>query len=280
MLILLRSLKRRMVREVGGFLVDAGNRILGNRRRLMPPTRMISIGGGDFIAIGFKFFHYLVHHAGLLPTHDVLDIGCGYGRLARPLTKYLTSGSYSGIEVSRKAADWCGRHFTPEFPHFTFRHVGIYNEYYNPRGEIRPHEFRFPFDDSSFDFVIASSVYTHMRIDDIRNYIRETARVLKPGGVSFSTWYLLDGESRSLMGNHPDSPQFTHAVDGENRSFTSEPARPEEAMAYDEILVMEWFDENGLHSDGGIHYGKWCGREAFLDYQDILISKKGSPPSS
>ena len=39
---------------------------------------------------------------GLKPEHRVLDIGCGVGRVALPLTRYLTSGTYDGFDIVKR----------------------------------------------------------------------------------------------------------------------------------------------------------------------------------
>src|SRR5690349_11468468 len=53
--------------------------------------------GGDFDAIGILERELLIQQ-GLHPDGCVIDVGCGSGRLARPLAEYL-QGSYLGIDV-------------------------------------------------------------------------------------------------------------------------------------------------------------------------------------
>jgi len=53
--------------------------------------------GGDFTAVG-KLEYYLLLQNGLKDNHTILDIGCGSGRLAYQLRKFL-KGVYIGIDI-------------------------------------------------------------------------------------------------------------------------------------------------------------------------------------
>lgn len=80
----------------------------------------------------------------------MLDVGSGIGRMARPLTKFLTSGSYVGIDIVPRGIEWCQRHITSRYPNFTFQHADVYNKEYNPTGgrgfpiSVRGRKLRFP----------------------------------------------------------------------------------------------------------------------------------------
>lgn len=51
----------------------------------------------------------------------MLDVGCGSGRMALPLTGYLNSeGRYAGFDISQKAIAWCQEHITSAHPNFQF----------------------------------------------------------------------------------------------------------------------------------------------------------------
>src|SRR2546423_442467 len=53
--------------------------------------------GGEFVALGLLELACLQHY-GLEPDHYLIDVGCGSGRLAKPLTQYLR-GRYLGTDV-------------------------------------------------------------------------------------------------------------------------------------------------------------------------------------
>jgi SAM-dependent methyltransferase len=43
---------------------------------------------------------------GLKPSHRLLEIGCGTGRLARKIARYLDDDRYIGVEISEKAREY------------------------------------------------------------------------------------------------------------------------------------------------------------------------------
>ena len=115
-----------------------------NAYRIIPPESLIAkVGPGDYVTIGYEFFHYLVAIGGLRPDAAVLEVGCGCGRMAVPLSRYIKSGSYEGFDVDREAITWCQENISPNHPNFRFRHLDIYNAHYNPTGKIKASELSF-----------------------------------------------------------------------------------------------------------------------------------------
>jgi methylase of polypeptide subunit release factors len=90
---------------------------MGRRDRLTPPARLqILVGDRDFAAIGKSLVSYSRSVGGLQPWHRVLDIGCGCGRVAIPLTHFLNGhGSYDGLDIVPAAVDWCNRSINRRF---------------------------------------------------------------------------------------------------------------------------------------------------------------------
>ncbi len=65
-----------------------------NRFMPAPPADTVFVGDGDYRAIGAEFLRHVVEIGGLAPDARVLDVGCGIGRLAVPLTQYLDQSGY------------------------------------------------------------------------------------------------------------------------------------------------------------------------------------------
>lgn len=248
------------------------------RTELLPPPHGIDrVGGGsieDYLRISDEFFGYFTDMAGLRPDDAVLDIGCGYGRMALPMLDYLrNTGHYEGFDVIADAIEWLERHIEPYYPRFNFVHADLFNKAYNPLGSLRDHEYRFPYADSSFDFVFATSVFTHMLSPGVERYVSEVKRILRPGGRCLITWFVRNPESLALVAEEQSTLQFV--VDFGIYSSTSEEV-PEAAVCYDEDYLMDLYRRNSLAVLGGIRPGAWCGREQFVSYQDIIVAERAS----
>ncbi|MCX5858664.1 MAG: class I SAM-dependent methyltransferase [Proteobacteria bacterium] len=233
---------------------------------------MIFIGSGDFRKVGEEFCRYFFELGGLKPNERVLEVGCGIGRMAVALTGYLQErGSYAGFDIVAEGIKWCGEKITPRYPNFRFQLADIYNKNYNPQGKIKASEYKFPYPDKSFDFIILTSVFTHMLPQDMENYFSELARVLAKGGRSLVTFFLLNNESKKLIDEKMSARDFKNHGEGYRTENTN---TPESAIAYEESIVKGLLEKYGLNLVIPIHYGSWCGRKNFLSYQDIIIARK------
>jgi ubiquinone/menaquinone biosynthesis C-methylase UbiE len=100
-------------------------------------------------------------------TCRALEIGCGPGRLMRPLSRHF--GEIHGVDVSDEMIRMA-RERLAEIPH---AHVHATNGASLNR-----------FADESFDFIYSYAVFQHIPSRDVvLEYMREIRRVLKPGGV-------------------------------------------------------------------------------------------------
>jgi SAM-dependent methyltransferase len=252
-------------------------RAAGGGRRLLPPPRLMKIVGSGsaetFVRAGESFFSIFQRHARLRPSDRVLDVGCGCGRMARPLTRYLTTGSYDGFDIVPELVEWCRANITPRHPNFRFKRVDVANTFYHGAGATSAAGFRFPYDDGSFDFTILASVFTHMLPRDLVRYAAEIARTLKPGGTALMTFFLLNDESLRLKETARSRFRFLYPWEG--GLCVEDPDRPEGAVAYPEERVRAILREHGLVTQQ-ILLGSWCGREHAVSGQDILIARKAT----
>jgi ubiquinone/menaquinone biosynthesis C-methylase UbiE len=257
------------VRDVPGDMLNALRRGPG---RPVPPRRMVTfVGGGDFEKIGREFMEHLVALGGLTPDDVVLDVGCGAGRVALPLTRFLSgAGRYEGFDIAREEVAWCTKHITPSFPAFRFQYVDLYNSVYNPGGILQPLTFRFPYADRTFTFVLLTSVFTHLLLPELEHYLKEIARVTRPRAHVFVTFFLLNTESRPRIEDGQSTLAFHHHLAG---AVTTDPQKPEAAVAYDEQDVRGMFERYGF-AITSVHAGSWCGRTDAVSYQDIVVAER------
>lgn len=193
---------RLFVRKVFFLPIDIWETIKGKRHKYEPLKGDIYIGSGDFIAQGVDQLKLLKKYIKLDPEDAVLDVGSGIGRTAVALTEYLTSkGKYEGFDVVEKGVKWCNKKITKDFPNFNFLYVPLNNDLYNKsKGESQ--NFKFPYEDASFNKVFLFSVFTHMPVEEIGHYLCEIKRILKPGGLCLSTFFIYTTRNEEMIANN------------------------------------------------------------------------------
>ncbi len=246
--------------------------LAANRFMPAPPPELMFCGDGDFRAIGAEFLERLVRDAGLAPGHRVLDIGCGIGRLALPLTQYLDeNGSYDGVDPVAAGIAWCADTIATVYPGMRFHHLDLRHPLYNPQGLLPTAGTRLPFADGSFDRVCLISVLTHLDLPEVLHYAGEVSRLLAPGGCCLATTFQMNPPARAALAAGQGRLAFDAAADGP--AYYAEPDAPLAAVAFDEDAFLEKFLRHGLRRRNPAQYGCWSGREG-SSFQDICIFEK------
>lgn len=268
-----------MLRRVYFLPLDIADRLLGRSDEMFPPKSQIFVGSVDgFRRTGQLLANHLVDFGGLEPDQRVLEVGCGIGRLAVPLTSYLNErGSFEGLDIVESGITWCNEAIASKYPNFHFVLADVFNEEYNPTGHFKASEYRFPYGDGTFDWVILISVFTHMLPTDMEHYVTESERVLKPGGQLFATYFLINDESRRLMESGQGSNRFKY---NRGSHWVVNEKVPELSVGYDEQYVRDFYKTYGLFAEMTIYHGGWCGRAPFwspepgLGDQDVVLATK------
>jgi SAM-dependent methyltransferase len=142
---------------------------------------------------------------------------------------------------------------------------------YNQLAETRASDFVFPFPSNNFDFVIMTSVFTHLLPDEVRNYLAEISRTLVSGGRCFATFFALDDVAKANLRSGKASLNIVHELTRD--CFVENPEVPENAVAYDYSALSGMIADAGLSVEQ-VHWGKWSARSKFLSYQDVFLLRK------
>lgn len=204
----LSSNQRFFIRRLYYLPKDILDGISGKRHKYVPPRGYIYTGSPasaeDYLTQGQHQLQMLKEYANLEPNHKVLDIGSGIGRTAIALTGYLNPrGSYEGFDVVERGVQWCNSRIHKENSNFNFKYVPLFNDLYNT-ATLKATEFIFPYPNNSMDVAFSFSVFTHMQLEEIQHYFNEVQRVLKPGGVCLSTFFLFDDASEDFISGKRD----------------------------------------------------------------------------
>jgi len=223
-----------------------------------------------FDKIGAQFHRLLVEHTGLKRHHHILDIGCGTGRLAKQLIKFLDDGHYDGFDVNHRFVSYCKENYKHQ--NFTFTHCDVKHCEFNVVGYIDPKLFEFPYQNDKFDIVVAIAVFNHFYIDWIYQYVHEISRVLKPRGIFLGTMLLLNNQSIEYINTKKCQPYlFPYRTQDEWHDFEQ---RPLWNVAQSEEKVRRAFIKNNLMIKEPIRYGEWCMSKIALAGPDVIIARK------
>ena len=148
--------------------------------------------GGQFEAFGIVE-RELLRFYGLQPDDYLIDVGCGSGRLAKPLAEYLT-GPYLGTDIVAELVEYARA--LAARPHWRFEVVD---------------RIAIPEQDGRAGMVCFFSVFTHLLHEQTYMYLEEAKRVLKPGGrIVFSFlefavpahWAVFEGTLQDARDQH------------------------------------------------------------------------------
>lgn len=256
--------------------IDCVESALGRRDPLLPPRHLRAVGAGDFAAVGASVMRDLIDVGDLRPDHHVLDVGCGVGRLAIPLTGFLQAGAYEGFDIAPTMIAWCDQNITPRFPHFRFQVLDVANGHYNPAGQQQALGTSFPYEDAEFDFALATSLFTHLLPGEFLNYVTELGRTLTTGGTFFGTFFLINQEAMTAMARGEAEIDLRHELSdaGSGVAYRAINAiTPETAIGLSQSFVATALADAGF-TDIRVHPGLWSGRPDGRSYQDIVVARR------
>jgi len=269
------------VREAIGFITEGGPVGLEAQRmdnQLIPPEDIrVWVGPfkdeQEYLLSGQRMFGTLVNRYGLSVDDQVLDLGCGCGRIAGHILAFLSpAGRCTGMDCAPELLDWCKQNLAPRYANAEFVLSDVRSGAHHPESGGPATDYTFPFADGTFSFVFSVSLFTHMLIDAVRRYLCETARVTRPGSRFVSTYLLLNDRSMAGIRRGTAFRDMKYEV-GKSRTFDE--AVPEEGIAHPEDTILTFYRDCGFEVTG-VEYGAWPeGKAVFPNVdQDTIVARR------
>ena len=134
--------------------------------------------GGMWDVIGPLQFKFLISK-GMQSDHKMLDIGCGSLRGGHHAIRYLNPGNYFGIDISSKAIEYSKElvikmGLSDKDPHLTI----------SQNMDLKFREFL----NEKFDFILAQSVFTHLKPEHITECFENISQVMHKNSVFYFTY--------------------------------------------------------------------------------------------
>lgn len=269
----LSSNQRYLVRRLYYLPADLIDKIKGNTHKYVPPRGYIYTGSAanakKFVKQSQHQLEQLKTKINLKPDDAVLDIGSGIGRTAIALTDYLNSmGSYEGFDVVKRGVDWCKSTIQKENSNFNFTYVPLFNDLYN-QSKLKAEDFVFPYQDNAFDKICSFSVFTHMQLGEIQNYLKQINRVLKQDGIASSTFFLYDDNNEDYIAS---KDSFNFPVKKEGFRLMSAKVKSANIAIHKATLAAMMQKEN--LEIVAVYDGFWKGTKNAEEYQDLVVYKR------
>jgi cyclopropane fatty-acyl-phospholipid synthase-like methyltransferase len=147
----------------------------------------------DWDGVAPEFVSYMAKYCDMKPASNILDIGCGCGRIAGYFDGYDEyNGTYYGFDIDKEQIDYLNANIKRK--NFKFEHSDSFNRDYTrfvPNWTTFANDYKFPGKD--IDICLLTSVFSHLIYPEIRHYISEMSRVMKKGGYVLLTAYITEG---------------------------------------------------------------------------------------
>ncbi|MER8411807.1 class I SAM-dependent methyltransferase [Mesorhizobium sp. M1342] len=193
-------LRRMSLDDFGLFMISLPNKDYPSLSRLLPAMASDEVQKTWTGASGLDLYrqtasfarqlenNYTRHTKKPLAGSDILDFGCGYGRILRMMYYYSDPSSIWGIDAWDKSLSLCREARLP----------GMFAQ-----SERIPSVL--PVDDQKFDLIFAFSVFTHLAPSSAKACLMAVRKHIKPGGLFVATirpiefWPFIDGIQKTSV---------------------------------------------------------------------------------
>jgi SAM-dependent methyltransferase len=239
------------------------------------------VGGSDPEEVGDACFGILKRYLTLGAASQLLDFGCGIGRVLLSILKNQPdTGRITGFDIVPQVIDFCATNIASSFPQTNFDLIQGRNDHYDQfveaagptvsksRGQLKI-EYR-----SAFTGAYAFSVFTHVEMSDFQSLLELVKEMLKPGGEFLLTAFLLTPYSRRAIENQTSLFPFGEtAFEMGGDIFIGNVLDRLGFIAFDMALVEKMIFDSGLVLTH-IEHGAWSGSHFSSSLQDVIVCRR------
>ena len=163
--------------------------------------------GDQSLKEGFGYYkvikdQYQKYNGDIARAHNILDFGCGWGRIIRFFIKDIQSSKIWGcdpeeemIKICKEQNKYCNFECIKSYPPTSFH-------------------------DNTFDLIYSYSVFSHLSEDLHLRILQEIKRILRPGGIYITTTRKRDFiEECAVLRERKDLWTLNSAVSGSSLAF-------------------------------------------------------------
>ena len=227
----------------------------------------------DFIKAynhGRDFFEKLKFSTNYKNNSSILDVGCGDGSVAAAFARAHHVGKYDGFDIDRSWIQNLNSIYSTK-ENFCFFYANIFHSYYNKSGEHKPENYQFEITDTQYDVIFLNSIFSHMKLNIIENYLRNCKKFLETNGEIYATMYVYDD---NFDASSAIDERFKCIPSDYYGSITFSPNKPEHLLAHPLKEILQIIDRQDLTVERYLA-GTWYHRMEKMEQhgQDVFILK-------
>ena len=163
---------------------------------------------------------------------------------------------------------------------FNFNYHNLY--YLKNKSKNDAAQINFNYENKMFDIICTFSIFTHQPTEVLENYLKQFSNMIKPGGITFNTFYIVDKNKKDKIKDQYNL--YGHKINlnvSNNKYYTSKKENDFEKeldlihhdIYYDKNYLLDTFEKYNfslIKED----YGMLSGKKSEYGTQDFLVHKR------